>query len=337
MGVPTTQRALRSELMQMALGYWHAQILFSCLELGVFEALSEREDDAAGVAATAGADPERTALLLAAAAQLGLLEREGERFRNSEMASSFLVAGDGSMTDWIRFIAGCYEPWGQLAESVRDGKPVRDRTDDFLGPDESLRNLILAMRDYARGAGSVMPRSLDLSGRRRLLDLGGGPGTHSLNLARRFPDLTCVVFDLPAVVSITDQLIEEEGLGDRVTTVPGDYLTDDIGTGYDVVLLSNMLHQEDPDGCMAILRKARAALSPGGLLVIQLAFLEPDRSGPMWALLQSLQLGLFYEGGRAYTQAEILDMIEPAGFANGRTQRLSLINPESLILADRPE
>jgi hypothetical protein len=168
-----------------------------------------------------------------------------------------------------------------------------------------------------------------------MLDVGGGPGTYSILLSQRFPQLHAEVFDLPPVLDITRELIEQYDIGDRVTTRPGNYLTDELGTGYDVVLLSNMLHQESPETCRALLRKAHAALAENGLLVVQLAFLNAEKDAPVWGVLQSLQLAVLYPHGRAYSFEEILAMLPGAGFYDGRVKKMSMLRSESLILATR--
>ena len=124
-------------------------------------------------------------------------------------------------------------------------------------------------------------------------------------------------------------------MADQVTTKPGNYHTDDFGTGYDVVVLSNMLHQEDPRTCAALLRKAHEALADGGLLIVQLAFLNADRTSPVWAALQSLQLLLMYPGGRAYSFDEVHAMLPDAGFTSAKTKKMSMLSSESLIVATR--
>jgi hypothetical protein len=96
-----------------------------------------------------------------------------------------------------------------------------------------------------------------------------------------------------------------------------------------------MLHQESPETCLRLLRKAAAALVDGGTLIVQLSFLNRDRTGPPWAVLQSLQLLLSYPGGRAYTTDDIQAMLPQAGFGRGEVKKLSLVAAESLIVATK--
>ena len=332
-----SDRELRMQLMQMTTGYWRSQVLFASSELGVFDALADGPLLASDVAARCASSPEYMERLLNGCVACDLLEKQPDGcYANDRLAAEFLTGeGAQSLAHWVRFMGDCYRPWSGLAGAVRDGRPVADGFDQIARGKDYTRHIILAMHEYALGPGRAMVEHLDLADRTRLLDVGGGPGTYSVLLAKKYPQLAADVFDLPSVVGITDEIILEHGMTDRVRTRPGNYLTDDFGSGYDVVLLSNMLHQEDPDTCVALLRKAHAALVDGGLLVIQLAFLNAAKDAPAWGVLQSLQLLLLYPHGRAYSFDEVLAMLPEAGFIDGRIKKLSMLRSESLILAHR--
>lgn len=331
-----SDRELRMQLMQLTIGYWRSQVLFAASELGVFDALAGGPMPASDVAARCRSAPEYTERLLNGCVACDLLEKSGGRFSNNRLASQFLTTdGAQSLAHWVRFMGDCYRPWSGLADAIRDGKPVADGFNQIARGDDYTRHIILAMHEYALGPGRAMVEHLDLSGRMKLLDVGGGPGTYSILLAERFPQLEAEVLDLASVVEITRELVERHGMTGRVTTRAGNYLTDDLGSGYDVVLLSNMLHQENPETCRVLLRKAHAALSDDGLLVIQLAFLNAEKDAPAWGVLQSLQLLLLYPHGRTYSFDEVMAMLPETGFTDGRIKKLSMLRSESLILATR--
>lgn len=192
------------------------------------------------------------------------------------------------------------------------------------------------MHDYAIGPGRELAGGLDLGGRRSLLDVGGGPGTYSVLLAEANPTLRCTVWDLPAVVEIAREVIDRHGLSDRVGTAAGDYHTDVFPPGHDAILISNTLHQEDWETCIAILRKAFDALPSGGLVVVQAMFLGERQDGPMWPALHNLLMLLVYRGGRAYTVGQTFEMLEAAGFADWRHRTMSVFNAGSYVVAVRP-
>ena len=335
-GGAETEREQRSTLMQLTLGYWRSQVLFAATSLGLFEALASGTTTAESAAARCGTAPDHTGRLLNACVALQLVERVEEGYRNTPLAARFLAEGsDQYLGNWVKFMGDFYGPWGRLAEAVRTGRPVDDGRGRLAAGEEYTRHIILAMHEYAMGPGRELVSGLDLAGRRRLIDVGGGAGSYSILLAQRNPELHAVVFDLPAVVEIARDVVARHGLSSRIGVQAGDYHRDPLGNGYDVVLMSNMLHQEDPASCIRLLRKAADALVDGGTLVVQLSFLNRDHTGPPWAVLQSLQLLLLYEGGRAYSTEEVLDMLPEAGFGGAQVKKLSLVGAEALIVTTK--
>jgi cyclopropane fatty-acyl-phospholipid synthase-like methyltransferase len=185
------------------------------------------------------------------------------------------------------------------------------------------------------GPGRELADHLDLGGRTRLLDVGGGPGTYAILLAEQNPALSCVVFDLPDVVEIADEIIARHGLADRVSTMAGDYSSDDLPRGFQVALVSNVLHQEDWDSCRRILDQAYASVEPGGLLVVHAMFLNDRGDGPVWPALHNLLMLLVYRGGRAYSVEQTYRMLEESGFEQPQLHSMSLFNAGSFVTATR--
>lgn len=333
----SAQRGAQLHLMQMAVGYWRSQVLFTALELGVFDQVGPDGLPAVEISRQLGTAAEHTERLLNACATLGLLRKCDGRYFLSSLAERHLRTGAPDYVGhWLAFVADCYRPWGRLTEVVRGGTPAESSREQLQRGDAYTRLLILAMHDYALGPGRHAVERLDLAGRRRLLDVGGGPGTYSIILCNKHPELAAEVLDLPCVLPFTRRIIAEHGMEGRVGCRVGDYHQDDFGSGWDVVLLSNVLHQETPEGCCSLLRKAHAALKPGGLLVIQLSFLNREKDGPAWSVLQGIQLAVLSEGGRTYSLEEILGMLPECGFSEPRVQRLSLVSVQSLVLATKP-
>jgi len=332
----SSDRELRMQLMQMTTGYWRSQVLFAACELGVFDALAHGPLTASDVAARCKAAPGHLERLLNGCVACDLLEKQDGKYVNGRMASEYLTTnGPQTLAHWVRFMGDCYRPWSSFTEVIREGRSVVDGFDQIARGSDYTRHIILAMHEYALGPGRAIVNTLDLTGRARMLDVGGGPGTYSVLLAQRFPELTAEVLDLPPVLEITREIIDQYEMSDRVKTREGNYLTDDLGSGYDVILLSNMLHQESPHTIVELLRKAHAALADDGLLVIQLAFLNSEKDAPVWGVLQSLQLAVLYPEGRAYSFDELLAMLPEAGFHDGRVKKMSMLRSESLILATK--
>jgi hypothetical protein len=325
------------ELVNLTLGAWRSQVLYSGVRLGLFEALADGPKTLVELSKSLGL-PERSLRRWLIAAHSGkLLERQGDKYSNTEMVARTLVAKRPAYVgNWVRLMAQWYRPWGHLDEAVRTGTCVEDPALHLGVNQEYTEDFIRGMHDYANYRGADILRFLDLTGRKRLIDVGGGPGTYAILFCRAFPELQSTVFDLPDVLKIAADYVEQAGLTDRVSLSPGNYYHDELGTGYDVAFLSDMLHQEDAATGMMLLEKAWRALNPGGIVVVQAMFLADDDSGPEWPALHNLLMLLIYRGGKAYSVAETIPWLERAGFVDVRHVRMSFYNVNSLIIGRKP-
>jgi SAM-dependent methyltransferase len=157
--------------------------------------------------------------------------------------------------------------------------------------------------------------------------VGGGPGTYALFFCKANPDLTATIFDLPTTEPVARKTINRFDLADRVDFVGGDFTLDALPGGRDVVWLSQVLHGESPERAAALVRKAGAALNPGGLLCIQEFMLHDDKSGPAHAALFSLNMLVQTSGGQSYSAGELRAMMTAAGAF--RIEALALDLPDS--------
>lgn len=325
------------ELLDTAHAYFGSQVLFTANELGVFGALANGPLAADELARSLDVNEDALERLLNACVAIRLLTTSQGRYANTALADEVLVDDrPGYLGNWLRLMSRWMKNWTNLTETVRTGRPAADTQLHLGGDPDHTRDFVLGMHDYARLRGSEIVRYLDFSGGLDLLDVGGGPGSYAVLFTTEWPDLRVTVFDLPAVVPSAQRHAEEAGVADRVSVQPGNYYEDEFGSDYDIVFLSDTLHQESPDVCEMILQKAYRALRPGGRIVVQGMFLNEDRVSPRWPVMHSLIMILIYGAGRAYTVAETTQLMERAGFVDCEHQRMSLLNVNSLITGRKP-
>ena len=324
--------------MRLALAYRSSMVLFAATELDVFTALGGGARTAAELAEGRGLRPEPLRLLLESCVAEGLLTTDGDRFSNTPATDAFLVrdrptyAGHG-----LKYAENLYEAWGRLADLVRTGRPVIE-PESILGDDkEKTRAFVLAMHERAKGMSAVLPHGADFSGRRRLLDVGGGPATYSMALLQQTPGLRSTVLDLPGVLEVTREIVKQHGFEDRIELRPGNYLTSPFGSGYDAALLSGMMHRETGDTCRLLLRKSYDALDSGGLVVVSDVFFENDRkSSPPFAIHFALNMMLTSDEGSAHAKTEMARWVADAGFVQVEVRDLPPPNPHTLVVGIKP-
>ena len=154
---------------------------------------------------------------------------------------------------------------------------------------------------------------------RRLLDVGGGTGIYSIACLVRHPSLQAIVWDRPEVLKVADEMARAHGVADRLECRPGDMFADDVPTGCDAILLSNILHDWDVPENQRLIGRLAAALPPGGQLTIHDVFLHDELDGPLPIALYSAALFSFTEG-RAYSAAEYRAWLVAAGLVPGEIE-----------------
>jgi len=219
--------------------------------------------------------------------------------------------------DIIRHTRSGWETWSRLEESVRTGAGVPREGGGGRTP-EDLRNFILGMSNIAVLSAQDVLSALDLSRYRHVLDVGGGPATYSIAFLQAHAETKATLFDLPDVVEIAREQVTGAGLLDRFAFTPGDYNTDALGEGYDLVFVSNIIHSLGDDQNRALIKKCHDALAAGGTLIIKDFLVDDDRTGPAFSLVFALHMLIHTGVGDTYTAAEVDAWTRAAGFGEGR-------------------
>ncbi|GFE60981.1 acetylserotonin O-methyltransferase [Geobacter sp. AOG2] len=322
------------ELLQLSGSYWSTCTLHAGVKLDVFTPLADRPLTASQLARLIAADERGLAMLLNALTAMDLLSKEAETFRATPFSSEYLAkTSDTYMGHIIMHHHHLVEGWSRLDEAVKSGVPVRRRSSE--AGDDERESFLMGMFNLASHLAPRIASSIDLGGRRRLLDLAGGPGTYAINFCKQNPDLTAVIYDLPTTRPFAEQTVGRFGLSGRISFSAGDITSDDIGTGYDVVWISHLLHSEGPDACAAIVAKAATALKAGGLLLIQEFILDDNRIAPLHPTLFSLNMLVGTPSGQAYSQGELRGMMEAAGLRAIRRLEMGLPNGAGIMAGTR--
>ena len=327
----------RRNPINRALGGWQpARVLMAANHLDFFTTLGEEALSAEEVASRCDTHPRSTEMLLNACVALGILEKEGTLYRNSPEALESLVRGKPAyIGDAIAHQEDLWQPWGKLHEAVRTNRPAVERPIPDRGA-EVHRNFILAMHNQAIPSAPLLAEALDLTNRHQLFDAGGGPGTYSIFLVKRYPGLKAIVFDLPPTIDIAKEIIAQFGVADLVTTRAGDYFRDDFGQGNDVVLFSAILHSMDAERSKGLLVKAHHSLIPGGLVVVNEGLISDDGTSPMRTVLFSLNMLVNTRGGHSYSASETMSLMTEAGFVNPGVVPLPETVGTSLVISEKP-
>ncbi|MBI9085663.1 MAG: methyltransferase domain-containing protein [Desulfobacterales bacterium] len=311
-------------LMAVSGAYWQTCTLHAGVKLDIFTLIGDQSHTAEALAQKSGADRRGITMLLNALAAMGLLVKKDAAYANTQAAATFLSSeSEAYLGHMIMHHHHLVESWGRLDEAVMTGKPVRGRAS--LADPQRRESFLMGMFNNAMLHAPAVVKAVDLSGRTRLLDLGGGPGTYAIHFCQANPALCATVYDLPTTRPFAEQTIGRFGLGDRIDFVDGDYVTAAVPGTYDAVWMSHILHGEGPDDCARIVAKAVSALAPGGLIAIHDFILNDARDSPLFPALFSLNMLAGTDQGQAYAQGQIIDMLTGAGV--NQVRRLDFKGP----------
>ncbi|MCF8533075.1 MAG: methyltransferase [Reyranella sp.] len=305
-----------TRLQKMAQAYWESAALMAAVELEVFTAIAHGQDTIPAVAKAVGISARNAERLLTVLVAMTLLTREGDRFANAADVQRFLVKdSDRYAGPWILFTKPRWPAFGELSKRLRS--PEENRLGAYVDfTVEDARRYHAATYSIGMGAARLFSRSVDLKGRKLLLDLGGGSGAYSIVATQTFPGLKAVVLDLPPVAVVADEYIAANNASDRVTTLPGDFTRTEFPVNVDVVVMASNLPQYEPDLIRLVVGKAFASLMPGGEMHLIGETLHDDRRGPLSAALWGLNEAIQHSTGLAHTEAEVKGYLQGAGFTD---------------------
>ena len=326
------------DIVDLASAYYGSAVLFAAIDVDLFARI-EKGEKIEGRGLT---------LLADACVAEGLLEKNGETYRNTPAGKAALVpGGPADLTKAIRYNRDVYPAWGKLAEFAKTGRPV-EKPEVHLGEDAArTKAFAAAMFGRAMVIGRCVVPMLNVGNggletgdeRRevRVLDLAGGPGAYAILMCQANPGMSCVTVDLPAISAEAKGYVAQFGLKDRIECRAGDYHADEYEAGaYDVVTIFGALHQESPEQIVDILKRANRALKPGGRLLVLDMMTDATHTAPKFSALFAVNMALTTANGWVFSDDELKGWMREAGFEPGETRPVPPPMPHWLVTAVKP-
>jgi acetylserotonin O-methyltransferase len=299
-----------------------SKVLFAGVALGIFDRLEERPATCPELAQALPADRDALERLLSACVHFKLLSREGKKFANTPAASAYLCrSSPRRLTGYLNYSnTVLWKLWAHLEDAVREGTHRWPQAFGIDGPifsfffrnEEDKREFLLGMHGQGQLSSPEVVKAFDLSRFRLLCDLGGATGHLAVAACRRFPDLGAILFDLPAAVPLAKEMIGATDVAARIEIVGGDFFADALPAA-DLFAVGRILHDWSEEKIRLLLGKIYHRLPDGGGLLVLEKLLDDDKSGPRWAVLQSLNMLLCTEG-KERTLEEYANLLQAAGF-----------------------
>ncbi|MBI4054779.1 MAG: methyltransferase domain-containing protein [Elusimicrobia bacterium] len=329
-GVGAPASAGPERLVELGTGFWSSKVFLSAVHLDLFTVLAAGPRSVSEIEKELGLHPRAARDFLDALVALSVLGREDGIYRNTPEAQLFLNKGSPHYIGEIFLMLNqrLYGFWGGLEEALRSGRPQNETRQDsrplfeILYSDPAKQNLFVrAMVGLSAGSSVEAARRFDFSRCRTFCDLGGGPGTLNIEVAKAYPNLRGINMDLPAVEPIFREYAQRAGVVDRVEFVGGDCFSDPLPEA-EVYALGNLLHGFGEEDCRKLLAKVYRALPKGGTLLVIEALVDEERRHNLFGLLMSLDMLIETEQGRNRTGREICQWLREVGFEETRVASL---------------
>ncbi|MGD9763996.1 MAG: methyltransferase [Candidatus Binatia bacterium] len=332
-----------NKLRELGLAFAASQAFITGCKIGIFDQLSSGPATPEELGKRLSVHPEGCRRLLITLKSLGLLEREQDRFSNSELGA-MLTAKSPVPLSGLASIDPFYHMCEYTPDAVNEYGPVWQQALGATSQEvfvalykdrEALRRFCDYMNSYSVAIGQEIAERFDFSPFQCILDVAGGSGQLSQQIGLRYPHLRGIVMDLPAVLEVAAEQIAVNGLSDRFRTETADLFAGPYPSGADVLTLSWILHDWNDENCRSILRHCHNALPSGGVLLISESVMNPDYSGTtVWSELYSLLMLIACEpSARERTESEHRALLTAAGFRDDDVTLMRLEGPRDLIVA----
>lgn len=322
------KRFIFEEITKKVGAFKDSRIILTANELNVFTHIQKGLNTAEIMARKIRADKNSLTRLLNALCAIKLLNKKGDKYRNTALSARFLAEGGRDyLGHTLLHHSNMWNKWSELTETVKLGQRVKnhalvkDRSNK-----EKLTAFVMAMHNNAKYKARYLAQKIKISnvrtGRRRLvatlslLDLGGGPGTYAVYFAKKNKNLNCVVYDAPEVIKISEKIIKKYNMQSRVKTVAGDFLQNPIPAGFDAVFLSSIIHIYNEEENTALFKKIYSSLNDGGKIIIKDYILDDNKITPPYAAVFSVHMMVATKTGGVYTEKEVFSALKKAGFKN---------------------
>jgi demethylspheroidene O-methyltransferase len=319
---PLARRDAR-ELFDLLAGFVYSQVLLACVRLKLFELLAPGPLPLQTVADRTGLSAESAERLVAAAESLRLLERRsGDRVALGRLGAP--LVGNGAITAMVEHHATLYTDMADpVALLRRDSRPAMAGYWPYAAVDGGASPAALSS-DRVAEYSALMSASQPLVAQevlaayrfgqhRVLLDVGGGEGSFIAAVAAQAPALQLMLFDLPAVAERARARLAAQGLGARSSTHAGDFFTDELPLGADLVSLVRVAFDHPDEQVLRILKNVRRALPEGGTVLLA----EPMSGVPGAEAMGAAYFGFYLLAmgrGRPRSAAQLSQLLQAAGF-----------------------
>jgi hypothetical protein len=313
----------RQELFSLTQGYKTTQALYVAAKLGVADHLQHGPKKAEELAKEVQANPKALFRLMRHLAAIGIFTQDASgKFGLTPLGELLCTDNPESMRYGVIFTGEeNYKAAGNLLHSVRTGETAfnhlygKGHFDWMAEHADASSTFNKAMAQSLRRQGNPV-ESYNYSGKRVVVDVGGGRGDLISSVLVANPAMEGILFDLPQGSAEARSLLQAKGVEARCRIKTGSFF-DSIPSGGDVYVLSRILHDWPDDKAATILANLRKAIKDDGTLLIRDNVIsDGDVQGSTLDVTM-----LIMTGGEERTETEWKNLLQSTGFSLTRVYK----------------
>lgn len=305
-----------ASILKLTTGHWALKALTVAVDLSVFTNLKEKSLTYIELSKKLNIPMNSLERLLNANVALGFLEKVGDKYSNTDIASVYLIEGlPNYLGDFVK-LSGKYgfDKWTHFKDSIINNKPIEDLEDDFHQNDERMQYFIKAMHNNAKEPAKLLSNLPYFNNGTHLLDIGGGSGAYSISLVGKYPNLKATLIDLPPVCKVAKEFVNDSKFKNKITIKEADVLKEKIEEKGDIILLSQVLHNLSEKQSEELIKRCYNWTLPNGIIIVHEFVLDDDEISPLYSTLFSLNMLVTTKDGNVYTKKQLITWLEDAGY-----------------------
>jgi ubiquinone/menaquinone biosynthesis C-methylase UbiE len=299
-------------ILDLVFAFQKSRLLITAGEFKIFSTIGKEKKTAEEISIITKTKADPIERLLNALVSINLLHKEEEYYTNTKVGLRYLVNSSGNYIGSDSYANYLWDSWSNLTETIATGKNTGNASWDEDKVDAYLEFSELTSSSLAPNVIKL----LGLDNHNSVLDLGSGAGYYSVEMLKENPHLRIMLLDYPQVIPLTKKYMSKHIDIERFKFIEADFMTNDIGNGYDMVFLGNIINFFPFWDNVKLFQKIYKALAPGGKIVVFERILNDDRVSPVQSVISNLNALLNTQGGACYTDTEVWIMLKESYFGN---------------------
>jgi len=286
-----------------------SMVVFAAFDIDLFKPLINNNMTAQEVADKLHLNHTTVKVMMECLSAVEILEQESDIFHLSEGYNQLFFQEYQEIKQTVCGSFGAARQWIDIA-NIAKGLPLPFQVEKHMfstgdGLEEYLASVRYFNRQHTVEVAKFLTNIIETRKYITLMDLGGGHGLYSLELAERNPQLEITLVDLEKTVNISRELNKNDSRASRIKFISGDAtnLSPNLGK-FDVIMINDLLHSFNHEYKIRVIKNSLEHLNSNGIIIIS-KFRHSAKEGYSINAFFSMKLHLNTGDGYLETDEEL--------------------------------